>query len=177
MSDGHLPRYSFHIGESNSASLSQLPAFRPMAIFAVNKKPMPLSDGTVDITQLGAYPLGVLIADALFKLMRPWPLPIDQWFLPGTGENYIDDIGDSLKPLSPQTEGVRYTFLSRVCELLDISLRCPDKLPSILANIDALTNERLACRAHSILLTGVDPGYADLWVSVETSKQKGICHE
>lgn len=172
-----LPAHDFHIGENDHACLDQLPPFRPMAFFVIGKNPVQFRDGRPDTMGLGVISLGWLIADALFKLMRPWPLAGDQLFIPDAGDNYIDDIGDGLLPLSPKVEYVRHAYLSRVCELLDIGLHSPERLPAIIANIDALTNERLTERARAILLIGDDPGHADLWESADLHKLGEDRHE
>lgn len=176
-----LPAHDFHIGENDRASLDQLPAFRPMVFFVIGKAPRPMHGSEIDTLGLGVFSLGGLIGDVLFKLMRPWPLADNQWFLPFAVDNYIvdnyiDDIGDGLLPLSPRLECVRHAYLVRVCELLDIGLHWPERLPGILANIDALTNDRLTERARMILETGIDPGVFDLWQPDAAPKRGGACN-
>lgn len=162
-----LPPHDFHIGEDNSANIGQFPNLRPLAFFVIGKAPLPpLPDGTIDTWGTGTYALGSLIADAHLKLMRPWAMNATEWqelANSGLDGNEIEAIADVLLPLSPKARPVRFAFLSRIGEFLDIALHRPDRLPSIIAAIDALTNERLTQRARAILETGIDPGACDLW--------------
>ena len=165
LSNRQLPSHEFHIGEDDHASITQLPPFRPMSFFVIGKDQRPVPGSDFDPLGLGVIALGVLMADALFKLMRPWPLRAGQTFIPDAAGNYVDEIGDSLSPLTGKTEYVKHAYLSRVCELLDIGLHRPDQLLAIIARIDGLTNARLTERARVILETGIDPGCDDLWQS------------
>lgn len=161
-----LPDHVFRIGENGHAGIDQFPNLRQMAFHVVGKAPRPLPDGKADTWGMGTYALGLLIGDAHFKLMRPWVTSPAEWReLMGSGQdsNEIAGIADGLLPLSPPAEPVRDAFLHRIGEFLDIALHRPDRLPSIIAAIDALTNERLTQRARAILETGIDPGANDLW--------------
>ena len=161
-----LPDHVFRIGEGDRAGIDQLPSLRPLAFFVVGKAPALLPDGGVDTFGMGTYAMGLLIGDACLKLMRPWAMGSAEWLdlmKSDPVSNEPGDIADSLMPLSPKAEPVRAAFRYRISEYLDITLHRPDLLPSIIAAIDALTNERLTQRARAILETGIDPGVDDLW--------------
>lgn len=160
-----LPDHVFRIGEDNEAHVGQLPNFRYLAFRAIGKAPAPMPDGSVDTTGLGIHALGRLIGDACLKLARPWPLAPGEQFAVAPAQGLIVEIADGLLPLSPKSDAVRPDFLFRMGEFLGIALRQPERLPAIIANIDALTNVRLTERAREILNTGIDPGAADLWQS------------
>lgn len=159
---GNLLDYAFRIGEGGEAGIDQLPNLRTMAFYVIGKAPAPPTDGRIDTVGMGPGALGGLIGDAYLKLKRPWPTVSAQW------ETYADagevgDIIDRLLPLSPKADAVRVAFLYRVGEFVDIALRHPDRMPAIIAALDALTNARLTERARVILETGIDPGADDLW--------------
>lgn len=166
--NGRLPAHDFHIGEGGVVHLGQLPNFRYMVFHAIGKAPMPLPDGQVDTLGTGPFALGRLIGDAYLKVTRPGPLPPDALLDTTLAGGNIDDIADVLLPLSPRAKYTRAAFLARVEEFIEIALNYPEHLPPIIANLDALTNERLTERAREILTTGIDPGDNDLWRAVGT---------
>jgi hypothetical protein len=170
-----LPPHGFRIGENNHASISQLPSFRAMALHVVGKAPMLTPVIHADPIGAGPYSLGALIGDAALKLLRPWPLYGNDAFAADPSQSLILEIADAL-PLSPVAENVRWSFLCRVGEFLEIALNHPGRLPAIIANIDNLTNARLTERARETLLTGIDPGTNDLWSFNETTLE-GADHE
>ena len=176
-----LPPHDFHIGENNHAHIGQLPNFRAMASHVIGKAPMLTPVIHADPIGAGVYSLGALIGDAALKLLRPWPLYGNDAFATDPAQTLILDIADGLLPLPPAAEGVRFGFLCRVAEFLEIALNHPGRLPAIIANIDALTNERLTERARETLLTGIDPGASDLWVEDRpdwaTAPAEGNRHE
>lgn len=157
-----LPPHDFHIGENNHAHIGQLPNFRAMAFHVIGKAPMLTPVIHADPVGMGVYSLGALIGDATLKLLRPWPVYGYDAFAADPAQALILEIADAL-PLSPVAESVRLSFFCRMGEFLEIALHHPGRLPAIIANIDALTNERLTERARETLLTGIDPGAADLW--------------
>lgn len=157
-----LPPHDFHIGENNHATIGQLPNFRAMAFHVIGKAPMLTPVIHAGPIGMGVYSLGALIGDAALKLLRPWPLYGSDAFAADPAQSLILDIADSL-PLSPGATGVRLSFICRMGEFLEIALHHPGRLPTIIANIDALTNARLTERARAILMTGRDPGADDLW--------------
>lgn len=159
-----LPPHDFHIGDNNHASIDQLPNFRAMAFHVIGKAPMLTPVIHADPIGMGVYSLGALIGDAALKLLRPWPLYSSDAFAADPAQSLILDIADSL-PLSPVATGVRFSFICRMGEFLEIALHHPGRLPAIIANIDALTNARLTERARQTLLSGIDPGAADLWAT------------
>lgn len=158
-----LPRHDFHIGESNHASISQLPNFRAMALHVIGKAPMMTPVIHADPIGAGVYSLGALIGDAALKLLRPWPLYGNDAFAADPAQTLILDIADGLLPLPSAAEGARFSFLCRMTEFLEIALNHPGRLPAIIANVDKLSNERLTERARETLLSGIDPGTDDLW--------------
>jgi len=161
-----LPDHAFHIGENDAAHIGQFPNLRAMAFYVVGKAPLPLPDAHVDFTGMGVAALGGLIGDAYLKLIRPWPASQIEWGQceqPGADDSDIEIIADAMLPLSPRASTVRVAFLHRVGAFADIALHCPERLPSIVAALDVLTNARLTERARTILETGIDPGTADLW--------------
>lgn len=160
-----LPEHAFHLGEDGHANVGQFPNFRYMAFHVIGKAPAPMPDGTVDTLGMGIFALGGLIGDACLKLARPWPLAPGDRFVADPAQGLIVEIADGLLPLSPKADAVRGAFLCRMGEFLEIVLHQPERLPAIIANVDALTNARLTERAAAILRTGVDPGAADLWQS------------
>ena len=157
-----IPPHVFRIGEGNCANIGQLPNFRAMAFHVIGKAPMLTPAIHDDPIGMGVYSLGGLIGDAALKLLRPWPLYGSDAFAADPAQSLILDIAESL-PLSPGADGVRLSFVCRMGEFLEIALHHPGRLPAIIANIDALTNARLTERARETLLTGIDPGAADLW--------------
>ena len=157
-----LPPHDFHIGENNQAHISQLPGFRAMAFHVIGKAPMLTPVIHADPIGAGVYSLGALIGDAALKLLRPWPLYGSDAFAADQAQALILEIADAL-PLAPVAANVRFSFHCRMGEFLEIALHHPGRLPAIIANIDALTNTRLTERARETLLTGIDPGAADLW--------------
>lgn len=157
-----LPPHDFHIGENNHASINQLPSFRAMAFHVIGKAPMLTPVIHADPIGAGVYSLGALIGDAALKLARPWPLYGNDAFAADPAQSLILDIADGL-PLSPGAEDVRFSFICRVGEFLEIALNHPGRLPAIISNIDTLTNARLTERARAILTTGCDHGADDLW--------------
>jgi hypothetical protein len=175
-----LPPHDFHIGENDHAHIGQLPSFRAMAFHVIGKAPMLTPVIHADPIGAGVYHLGALIGDAALKLARPWPLDDGEAFAADPAQSMIRDIADSL-PLSPVAENVRFSFLCRMGEFLEIALHHPGRLPAIIANIDALTNARLTERAREVLLTGIDPGTSDLWVEDRpdwaTAAAEGERHE
>ncbi|MDP1611709.1 MAG: hypothetical protein Q8M11_11685 [Sulfuritalea sp.] len=162
---GRLPPHDFHIGENNHATIGQLPNFRAMAFHVIGKAPMLTPVIHSDPIGMGVYSLGALIGDAALKLLRPWPLYGRDAFAADPAQSLILDIADGLLPLSPAAEPVRFAFLCRMGEFMDIATHHPGRLVAIIANIDALTNARLTERAREILTTGTDPGAGDLWAS------------
>lgn len=179
--EDNLPPHDFHIGENYTSHTGQLPNFRAMASHVVGKAPLLTPVIHADPIGLGVYSLGALIGDAYLKLLRPWPLE--------AGEGYgvcgpfpeIGDVISLMSPLSPKAAGTREAFLSRVGEFVNIALHDPRRLPTINANIDALTNARLTERARETLLTGIDPGASDLWgegrLGEATTPAQGARHE
>lgn len=181
----NLPPHDFHIGENDHANIGQLPNFRAMAFHVIGKAPFPMPPGhedKIDHHGMGVYSLGALIGDAALKLLRPWPFELDgsAVFVADPAQALILDIADRL-PLSPIVDNVRFSFLCRMGELLEIALHCPDRLPAIIANIDALTNARLTERTRETLLTGIDPGRSDLRIEDRpdwaTAPAEGAPHE
>lgn len=162
---GTLPPHDFHIGENNHADIGQLPNFLAMAFRVVGKGPLLTPVIHEDPIGRGVYSLGGLIGDAALKLLRPWPLYGSDAFTPDPAQSLILDIADVMLPLSPGMEGVRFSFICRMGEFLEIALHHPGRLPAIIANIDALTNARLTERARETLITGIDPGESDLWIA------------
>lgn len=160
-----LPDHTFRIGENNEARAGQLPNFRYMGFHVIGKAPAPMPDGSVDTLGMGVFALGGLICDACLKLARPWPLAPGGRFSADPAQGLIVDIADVLLPIEPKAGAVRAIFLYRLGEFLEIVLHQPERLPVIIANVDALTNARLEERARAILTTGIDPGAADLWHS------------
>lgn len=160
-----LPAHDFHIGENSRAHIDQLPNFRAMAFHVIGKAPRPTPAVPIDAFGMGPYVLGHFIGDAVLKLLRPWPVYGADGFAADPAQGLIEDIADGLLPVSPAADAVRGAFHCRIGELLEIALHQPGRLPAIIANIDALTNARLTERARAILLTGCDPGAADLWES------------
>lgn len=158
-----LPPHDFHIGENNQAHIGQLPSFRAMAFHVIGKAPMLTPVIHADPIGAGVYSLGALIGDAALKLLRPWPLYGSEAFAADPAQSLILDIADGLLPLSPAAEPVRFAFLCRMGEFMDIATHHPGRLAAIIASIDALTNARLTERARAILTTGNDPGVNDLW--------------
>ncbi|MDK9704011.1 MAG: hypothetical protein OEL20_12815 [Sulfuritalea sp.] len=175
-----LPPHDFHIGENNHAHIGQLPSFRAMAFHVIGKAPMLTPVIHVDPIGMGVYSLGALIGDAALKLLRPWPLYGSDAFAADPAQSLILDIADLL-PLPPVATGVRFSFICRMGEFLEIALHHPGRLPAIIANIDALTNARLTERARETLLTGIDPGVSDLWIEDRpawaTAPAEGARHE
>jgi hypothetical protein len=164
-----LPSCEFRIGEGlTPAHLGQFPNLRLLTLSAIGKAPMELLDGAVVTLGLGPLSLGVLIADAYLKLLRTRGQDDDE--LHGDGEPFseIASVIDLMLPLSPKAWATREIFLRRVGEFGEIALLHPERLLSIIANVDALTNARLTERARAIVTTGVDPGADDLWLN-ETS--------
>ncbi|MDP3494219.1 MAG: hypothetical protein Q8R82_13995 [Hyphomonadaceae bacterium] len=159
-----LPPHDFHIGENNSAHIGQLPNFRAMAFHVIGKAPMLTPVIHADPIGAGVYSLGALIGDATLKLLRPWPLYGNDAFAADPAQSLILDIVDTMMPLSPGADGVRFSFICRMGEFLEIALHHPGRLPAIIASIDALTNARLTERARETLITGIDPGASDLWI-------------
>jgi hypothetical protein len=157
-----LPPHDFHIGENNHATIGQLPNFRAMAFHVIGKAPMLTPVIHADPIGAGVYALGALIGDAALKMLRPWPLYGSDSFAADPAQALILEIADAL-PLSPAAENVRSSFLCRMGEFAEIALHHPGRLPTIIANIDALTNARLTERARETLLTGIDSGASDLW--------------
>lgn len=160
----NLPPHDFHIGENNRANITQLPNFRAMAFHVIGKAPMLTPVIHVDPLGAGVFNLGLLIGDAALKLLRPWPVYGSDVFVADPAQGLVLDIAERL-PVSPGADAVRSSFLCRVGEFLEIALHQPGRLPEIIANIDALTNARLTERARETLITGVDPGAADLWIA------------
>lgn len=163
-----LPEHAFRLGEDGHANAGQFPNFRYMAFHVIGKAPAPMPDGSVDTLGMGIFALGGLIGDACLKLARPWPLAPGDRFVADPAQGLIVGIADGLLPLSPKADAVRGAFLCRIGEFLEIVLHQPERLPAIIANVDALTNARLTERAAAILRTGVDPGAADLWQSASS---------
>lgn len=157
----NLPPHDFRIGENNQASIDQLPNFLEMAPCVIGKAPS--SYGELAVIGEGPHALGALIGDAALKLLRPWPQYCNEAFMIEQAPRLVLDIADSLRMLSPIADGVLTSFLCRMGEFMDIVLEHPGWLPAIIANIDTLTNARLTERAREILITGIDPGAADLW--------------
>lgn len=170
----NLPSHDFHIGENNSAHIGQLPSFRAMAFHVLGKAPFPTPAVPVDSFGMGPYVLGRFVGDATLKLLRPWPVYGADPFVADPSQGLIEDIADGLLPLSPASDAVRCSFYCRIGEFLEIALHQPGRLTAIVANIDALTNARLTDRARAILLTGDDPGHADLWESVGILELSGV---
>lgn len=159
----NLPPHGFRIGENNQAHIGQLPSFRAMAFHVIGKAPMLTPVIHADPIGAGVYSLGGLIGDAALKLLRPWPLYGSEAFAADPAQSLILDIADGLLPLSPAAEPVRFAFLCRMGEFMDIATHHPGCLAAIIACIDALSNARLTERARAILTTGNDPGANDLW--------------
>lgn len=166
----NLPAHDFHIGENGSADISQLPKFRAMAFHVVGKAPMVSSSvAWVDRIGTGVIALGGLIADAGLKLMRPSPLKNGERYVMHPGFSHFPDFSDGWRRVAPAGDLARIAFYCRIGEFLEIALHQPQRLPAIIANIDALTNARLTERAREVLTTGIDPGADDLWVTeIET---------
>ncbi len=156
-----LPDHVFRIGEDTEVHIGQFPNLRAMAFYVIGRGSIPLPGGEVDLTGTGPFALGTLIGDAYLKMARPWVHTPDEWRSAGA----IDIVENVLLPLSPRACQTRAAFLYRLGEFIDLALHQPERLPAIIANIDALTNARLTERAAAILRTGVDPGAADLWQS------------
>ncbi|MBI5786586.1 MAG: hypothetical protein HZA64_14120 [Rhodocyclales bacterium] len=178
MAKRFLPDHEFHIGENDEAHIGQFPNLRSMALHVVGKAPAQMPDGSIDPEGMGMYALGQLIGDAHFKLMRPWPTSSTEWFgllQSGPDNSQIDIIADAMLPLSLRASTVRVVFLYRVGAFLDIALHWPERLPAIIAALDALTNERLTERARAILETGTDPGAGDLW-PLDPEKWAPVCN-
>jgi hypothetical protein len=182
-----LPGHAFHIGENDESHIGQFPNLRAMALYVVGKNPLPMPDGYADPEGMGVWALGGLIADAHLKLMRPWPTSTTEWFQlmqSGPDDNHIEIIADAMLPLSPRASTVRVAFLYRIGAFLDIALHWPERLPAIIAALDALTNARLTERARAILEAGTDPGAEDLWPrdpakwapGCEATGTKETCH-
>lgn len=161
-----MPDCVFRIGEGGHANIGQFPNLRAMAFYVIGKAPVPMPDGVVDWLGMGPFALGGLIGDASLKLVRPWPTTAAEWvglMQQGPDGSEISTIIDAMLPLSPKASSVRSAFLYRVGEFMDVALHRPERLPAIIAALDALTSERLTERARAIMQTGIDPGAADLW--------------
>lgn len=174
----NLPRHDFHIGEDDEASIKQLPNLRTMAFHVVGRAPITTSAIASDPVGTGSYALGAFVGDAALKLLRPWPVASTDVVEIDTAQFIIGEIGDGLLPLSPAAEEVRVAFLFRLGEFLEIALNQPQRLPEIVAKIDALTNARLTERARAILTRGEDPGAGDLWPGLDADmpdRARGGC--
>jgi len=172
---GPRPDCTFHIGEGFTAHLGQFPNLRLLTLCTIGKAPTELPGGAIDTLGLGPFSLGALIGDACLKLLRPWPLEADERHSDRGPFSEISSIIDLMLPLSPKAAATREAFLFRLGEFVNIGLHQPDRLPAIIANIDALTNARLTERARAIVDTGIDPGVNDLW-SIDALRA-GVHHE
>lgn len=178
-SDGYggLPSHQFSIEHLwAAANIERLPNFRLMVIYTIGKFPV---QSPVCIDKMGRGPatLGFFFGDVVLKLARPYPVYGSQPFVADPNQGLLLDIADGMMPLSPATSLTWTAMLERVGEFLEIALNQPRRLPAIITSIDALTNERLTERARAILLTGDDPGYADLWESADALQRGEDRHE
>ena len=114
----------FSIGSDDEAAVDQL----PNAELFPRKLP---TDSPAALTFLGEV-LGV----AALKLARPWPEP--------AGTNFeIDPRGGWIYDLMESSHWRDRVHLKAIGYVVEMALRAPERLPTLIARLDALTNDDL----------------------------------
>lgn len=118
----HVLRFS--IGEGDVASLDQIP----------NAKDFPKAYLTDDL-YAGDY-LGVVLGVAALKLWRPWAPPAG-------ARVEIDLMGGCLEDLASVAHATNGGRLRVIGGVVEMALRAPERLPVLIARLDALDNDDL----------------------------------
>lgn len=115
----------FRIGEGGEASLDQLP----------NAKKFPKAFPATD-DRYAVHCLGEVLGVAALKLQRPWAMP--------AGERFeIDPTGEWLEGLANVANATAPAGVWVLGIVVNIALRAPERLPELIARLDALTNDDL----------------------------------